>query len=204
MRAILTAAVLSFGAMTGGAMADPVDSNTAKDMLFEPTGMVFYPVEPTGLEGDAVDKVVALQEGLAKQMASFEKVGYGYYGALAVPQGVGLTPESLIMTQGLHTPTAAQEQVLKECNEAHGVACTVIGLTLPGGYEARDLSLSAAATEGFLDNASDGAARVLAYSPTTAASAMVKGSGAAAEAAALKACNEGSGEAGDCVIGVAD
>lgn len=204
MRAILMATVLGFSAMTGAALAGPVDSETARAMLFKPSGMIFYPVEPTGLEGDAIGKVEALQKGLAKQMGSFENAGYGYYGALAVPQGMGLTPESLIMTQGLHSTKAAQEQVLKECKEAHGVACTVIGLTLPAGYEARDLSLSAAATKGFLENATDGAARVLAYSPSTAASATVKGTGAAAETAALKACNEGAGGAGDCVIGVAD
>ncbi len=204
MRAILTATLLGLGTMAGGALADPVDNATARAMLFAPSGMIFYPVEPTGLEGDAVGKVEALQNGLVDQMASFEKVGYGYYGALAVPQGLGLTPQSLIMTQGLHSPTAAQETVLKECKEAHGVTCTVIGLTLPAGYEPRDFSLSAAATESFVEAATDGAARVVAYSPSTAGSAMVKGSGEAAEAAALKACNEGAGGAADCVIGVAD
>jgi hypothetical protein len=203
---MMTVAALGFGALAAGAaMAEAVDTATARAMLFAPTGMVFHPVAPVGLDEAAVAKVTALQDGLASQMAGFEAAGFGYYGALAVPQGVGLTPESLIMTQGLHSPEAAQVTVLAQCKEAHATECTLVGLTLPAGYKAQDLTLSAAATGTFVDSVADGGGpRVLAYSPSTAASALVKGSGAAAETAALEACNKGAGEAADCVIGVSD
>jgi hypothetical protein len=203
---MMTVATLGFGALVAGAaMADAVDTATARAMLFAPTGMVFYPVAPVGLDDAAIEKVTALQNGLAGQMAGFEAAGYGYYGALAVPQGVGLTPESLIMTQGLHSPEAAQVTVLAQCKEAHSTECTLVGLTLPQGYKAQDLTLSAAATGTFVDSVGNGGGpRVLAYSPSTAASALVNGSGAAAETAALEACNKGAGEAADCVIGVSD
>lgn len=206
MRAMMTVAALGLGVLAAGAaMADAVDTASAKAILFAPTGMIFHPVEPTGLDDAAMEKVQSLQVGLADKMAGFEEVGYGYYGALAVPQGVGLTPESLIMTKGLHSSEAAQETVLAQCKEAHGMECTVIGLTLPAGYTAQDLTLSASATAEFVDSlAAEEGPRVLAYSRATSSYAMVKNSGAEAEETALSFCNQWAGEAKDCVLGIAD
>lgn len=204
MRGTVLAAVLGLMAVGAGtADAAPVGAKEARDMLFKPSGMVFYPVEPQGLDAEAMTKVAALQEGMGGQMAAFEMSGYGYYGAFAVPKGQALTTESLAVLAGMHSPAAAQAAVLEMCKETNDAECTVIGLTLPKDYEKRDLMLSAAATKGVLDSFGDGdGPRYLAYSPSTAGYAVVKGNGA--DAVAIDTCNEATNGRDDCVIGIVE
>jgi len=203
MRGILMSAMAAMAVVAGtAAMAAPVDAETAKGMLFKPTGMIFYPVEPQGLDAEAAGKVTALQGGMDQQMAAFEAGGYGYYGAMAVPTGGALKPESLVVLAGLHSPGAAQAAVLAQCKSTHKAECTVIGLMLPQGYKTREMTLSAAATTGVRGGFSGPGPHFLAYSPATAGFAVAKGPGA--DAVALKACNAASGGKNDCVIGVAE
>jgi hypothetical protein len=181
------------------AAGEPMAASKATAMLFAPTGMIFYPIEAKGLDAEAAAKVVALQDGMAGQMAAFEQGGYGYYGAMAVPTGVPLGPESLVVVAGLHGPGPAQIAVLAECRKAHGGECVAVGLMLPERYEARDFTLSAAATAGVEAEFGKGAGpHYLAQSVTTAGFAVAKGAGS--DALALESCNGATGGRNDCVI----
>jgi hypothetical protein len=202
MRAIVTAALIGLGFVAGPASAAPVDAAVAKAMIYPATGMVFYPVEPNGLDTDAMEKVGRLQDAMPGQMAAFEQGGYGYYGAMAVPMGRPLGPESLVMVAGLHSPAAAQQSVLAQCKAMNSTECTVIGFTLPNGYRKQGLSLSATASAGMADFGKGRGPHYLAYSPSTASFAVAKGTGA--DAVALQTCNEATGGHNDCVIGVVE
>jgi hypothetical protein len=204
MRGFVKAAALGLAVLAAApAAAEPMDAAKARAMLFAPSGMMFYAIEPTGLDDEAAAKVAALQEGMAERMDAFEQGGYGYYGAMAVPTGVALTPESLVVVAGLHSAGAAQIAAVDECRKAHGGACAAVGLMLPNKYEARDFTLSAAATAGVEAAFGSGEGpQYLAQSVTTAGFAVAKGQGA--DAAALKACNEASAGRNDCVIALVE
>lgn len=110
-----------FGALIA-AMAAPVMAD----------GVMFQPVAPEGL--DATNQTVAetMQAGLPAQMARFEAAGYGHFGALAVPVGVEIKPESLAAVANLETTDAAKIAVLDACKVQTGAgSCTVIGFIVP-------------------------------------------------------------------------
>ncbi len=204
MRGKLVAAILGMAlGIAAPAGAAPIGSDQARELLFAPSGMVFYPVEPKGLDAAAGAQIAALQAGMAAQMATFEQGGYGYYGAMAVPKGQPLGPESLTVIAGLHSPAAAQRSVLAQCKASHKAECTVVGLMLPKGYQSREFTLSSAATKGVLDAFKAGSGpQYLAYSPATAGFAVVKGTGA--DALAVTTCNEATAGRNDCVLAIAD
>ncbi len=115
--------VLALGfALAGAGMSAPLHAEG---------GLAFQPVAPEGLDATATEMVAALQAGMPAQMAAFEQAGFGFYGALAVPQGVELAPEKLASVANHATPDAAQSAVLEVCAEQTGVECTVIGLLVP-------------------------------------------------------------------------
>jgi hypothetical protein len=115
--------VLALGFAFAGAMsAAPIHAEG---------GLAFEPVAPEGLDATAAEMVAVLQAGMPAQMPAFEQAGFGFYGALAVPQGVELGPDRLASVANHATADAAQSAVLEVCAEQTGAACTVIGLLVP-------------------------------------------------------------------------
>lgn len=94
-------------------------------------GLMFEPAAPEGLD-EANQKVAEMmQAGLPGQMATFEQGGYGHFGALAVPVGVEIKPESLSAVANLESTEAAKLAVLDACKVQNGASCTVIGYIVP-------------------------------------------------------------------------
>lgn len=206
MRGMISAAVMAAAVFAAGtASAAPVDGKTAKGMLFKAKGLVFQAVTPQGLDATAEAQVAKLVKAYSARttLMAFEASGYSYYGAMAVPVGKALGPESLAVAAGLHNPAAAQQAALEACEAAQQTGCTLVGFLLPKGYKTRDLSLSGAATAGFGEAFTKGdGPRYLAYSPTSSAFSIVRGPGA--DIVALETCNSATNGREDCVIGVAD
>lgn len=94
-------------------------------------GLAFEPVDPEGLDETAAEMVAQLQDGMPGQLPMFEQAGYGAYGALAVPVGVELTPQSLASAANLANAEEATEKTLEVCKAQTGYDCTVIGLLVP-------------------------------------------------------------------------
>jgi hypothetical protein len=94
-------------------------------------GLAFKSVDPQGLDGKAQAMVAALQASMDSQMPAFEQNGYGYYGALAVPQGMELKPELLFSVANFDTTDAAEKAVIEACKAQTKASCTVIGLLVP-------------------------------------------------------------------------
>lgn len=103
---------------------------TATPLLGE--GLAFEPTTPDGLDATALERVAVLQTGLPGQMPAFEAQGYTAWGAILVPQGVEITPQTLAAVQGLPDAEAATAEGLKICAQQFGTDCTVIGLLVPG------------------------------------------------------------------------
>lgn len=204
MQGLVKAAVFGLATMAGlPAGAQQMEAEAAKAMLFASKGMMFFAPELRGLDAEAAEKVKALQAGMPDKLEVFEAGGYGYYGAMAVPTGTALTPESLVVVAGLHNAGAAQIAVKDECKRVHGGECTVVGVMLPNKYEARAFTLSAAATAGVEAEFGAGAGpKYLATSVTTAGFAIAKGAGA--DEIALERCNAASGGRNDCVIALVE
>lgn len=204
MNGFVKAAVLGLAALAAApAAAQQMEADKARAMLFPAQGMMFFAPELRGLDAEAAEKVKALQDGMPDKMQVFEAGGYGYYGAMAVPTGVALTPESLVVVAGLHNAGAAQIAVKEECRRVHGAECTVVGVMLPRKYEARDFTLSAAATAGVAAEFGDGQGpKYLATSVTTAGFAIARGTGA--DKVALERCNGATGGRNDCVISLVE
>lgn len=200
MQGLVKAAALGLAALGAlPAAAQQIEAGKAMAMLFASNGMMFFAPELRGLDAEATEKVKALQDGMPDKMQVFEAGGFGYYGAMAVPTGVALTPESLVVVAGLHNAGAAQIAVKDECRRLHGAECAVVGVMLPTKYEARDFTLSAAATAGVeAEFAAGQGPQYLATSVTTAGFAIAKGTGA--DKIALERCNEATGGRNDCVI----
>ena len=95
-------------------------------------GLGFEPAEPEGLDAAALERVAQLQENMPAQLPMFEQAGYGFYGAIAVPKGVELTPELLASVVNLASTDEARDAVLQACLEQTGTECTVIGYIVPG------------------------------------------------------------------------
>lgn len=112
-------------AATASIAAGPVGAETGAPS--------FEPVTPEGLDAKAGQMVAALQASMPGQMAAFAAQGFGAYGALAVPVGVALTPQSLASAANLDSIEAAKAKTLEVCKAQNNAACTVIGLILPAG-----------------------------------------------------------------------
>ncbi|RME18482.1 MAG: hypothetical protein D6801_01275 [Alphaproteobacteria bacterium] len=95
--------------------------------------IAFEPVAPEGLDAEAQKVVAVLQSRFPGQMPVFEQAGYGAWGAIAVPVGKPLGPETLSSAVNLPDAEAARAAVLKACREQQGAECTVIGLIVPTG-----------------------------------------------------------------------
>lgn len=198
----LAAALVATGLAGGGpAQADPMSSDDARAQLFSPRQMVLQPLDMGAFSkpvrraaGTTLDQLRSRQ-----QMAKFLEAGYGYYGAVAFPvEGDGQAPPTIVSQ--LNSPEAAREAAVQTCQAStNGAACAVAALLLPQGYEARELTLSQAATVKVVENWDEGVLpKYLAFSPSTNAWGMAKGPGASARMA-VESCKQA-----DCQVVVAD
>ncbi|PID37507.1 MAG: hypothetical protein CR993_00030 [Rhodobacterales bacterium] len=194
------------GALTlaGAAGAGPVSSPDAREQLFGQE-MILHPADLSMFSDKLRAHYKKVTSGMAARtfLAQAKLSGIGYYGAIAVPLTSEPSLETLTIGGNAHSPGAAAAVVTGQCEKAAGEKCQVVAYLLPAGYAKRGLTLSMAATAAFGKSFSDNVVpRYLAYSPATAAFAVVKGKGA--DRVAIDTCNKDTGGRRDCVIAIAD
>ena len=198
----LGCAVLAFAgfASAGFAQSDVLDGKAAKKMLFSYKGSEFV-IQPQ----DFMDENDVALLNLMADMKEFESVLY--YGVIAASPKDGLAHKATVAASNHHTPEAASQAALKECNglRVGAVPCVVVAQILPKKYSEGAFSLSASATAAFRKSYLRGRGiKALAISPSIGTYAVAKGEDAAATA--LTACANGgpSGGIKDCLIVVQD
>jgi hypothetical protein len=202
---MVMAAALVASVVAGAAWSDPIDSGAAKEMLFAPDAMALAPADLSAFSPELkahYERIVS-GEGGRMFVVQAQAGGLGYFGAIAAPTATAPTMETLTMGGNAHSPGSAAREVLAQCQAAAGEDCAVVAYLVPEGYSAQPLTLSAPATDAVMSDFGKGdGPRYLAYSPSTAGFAVVKGAGA--DAVALETCNEATGGRNDCVIGVVE
>ncbi|MBL4917853.1 5-aminolevulic acid synthase [Szabonella alba] len=183
------AAALMAGA--GAALAQPLDSRTAKAQLFGVRGVT---VEMLPVQG-----VSAEDAGLLRQVAE----SYAYHAAVAIaPDEELLKSEATMLVANQHSTEAASKVALDRCNAARkgGRACEIVALVRPAKWESRAFTLSVEATAALDKDYGRRGTRAMAISPATGAWAL--GQGDNAQRVAINACAAKGGN--DCTIAVAD
>ncbi|WP_323036872.1 5-aminolevulic acid synthase [Pararhodobacter sp.] len=189
---LASALVLSVIAVPLGAFADPVDTDTARSLLFldERPEVVRY--DTTGLTEQEIATLV--------QVAQTQK----YYAALAFAPADGIMAEPTVMSANYHSIEAARDAALSGCNERRsgGASCVIAMEVRPRGWEARALQLSADATTGFEDTyRQERGARAFAISASSGLWGI--GLGVNAQENAISAC-QGDTNVADCAIVIVD
>lgn len=166
--------------LAGAAVAEPIDSKTAKKALFAP---VKAEVEVLAAAGLPKDQAAALEIVGGQQL---------YYGAIAISPDEGLMSEATVAAANYHDTDAASKAALAECNakKTGKTDCVVAALIRPKGWKDKGFQLSSDATAGFKDDD----AGALAVSPSTGA----WGTGADADEA-VKACAAKNDQTKDCI-----
>lgn len=186
MRKAALAGILTLAA--GGAGAETPGGRAVDRMLFK---------------GAAVEVEVIAQPFLPPDQAKLlPMVGQGqpYYGAVAASPDEGLLVEATVAAANHHSTEAAEAAARAECDARRKgrTPCVTVALIRPRDWQPRPVTLSAAATEGFVQSflrlRGD---RAFAVSDSTGA----WGAGAGAEAA-LAQC--AAGGAPDCRVIAAD
>lgn len=189
---LVLAPALMFAVAVSPALAEPVDTRTAGEMLFP---------------ADRVDVTTFSTEGLSDQdVAVLMQVAQTqkYYAAVAYAPDEGILSEPTVMSANYHSVEAARDAALAGCNERRngGAACEIALEVRPQGWEPRDLQLSADATTAFNEEyRRAGGTRAFAISASTGLWGI--GRGDHAQEAALAACQDES-EVADCVVVIAD
>ncbi len=174
------------------ALADPISGDAARAMLFPADRVETVSVNIDGLSDQ--------DEQLLRTVAQGQK----YYGAVAFSPSAGLMAGTTVMAVNHHTIEAARTAALAECESQRdgGDACVIAVEVRPAGWQARDLQLSADASEAFRsDYRVQGGGATFAISPSLGL--WGSGSGADAGAAAIAEC-AGDGAASDCAVVIAD
>jgi len=197
--------------MAGSGVAEPINGDAAKKMLFSARGANLQVLEDSGL--DATQN--AIVGAILKQMKT-EGVS-NYYGAIAVSPsffskmaedpGQAALSGLLQISERLHSPAAAEGVALTACKKARAsgdAPCVLAARILPRNYKAHPVSLSVSATQAFKEYRKGKGGKALAVSAATVAYAIAKGDGAAE--AALAACNKGASKTSspDCEVVIAD
>ena len=191
---------LAMALTISAAAAEPMDSRSARKLLFDPKGRL---VEVSGLPGLSDEMNTLLKQALKASAADVR-----YYGAIAMVPDGGLESEATALAENFHSPAGAEAAALASCNarRAEGTSpCVIVARTLPKGYEPRGLELSVEATEAVRrDLRRARKPRALAVSEATGKWAIASGAGAVE--AAVTACNRKAAAAGasDCRAVVAD
>ena len=140
MRIFGLATVLAVGIALAApvAEANPVDSKTAKKMLFGTSSDVQLG------QADFIDSSIAKA---IKQAGS----QIPYYGAIAVSPGEPVESNLMATMANFHSPQAAQQAALANCNARRttGMPCVVIATITPKRFRDQPLTLSVEATRVF-------------------------------------------------------
>lgn len=190
-RLVLAPALMLAVAVTP-ALAEPVDTRTARDLLYRDDRAEVTTFSTEGLS----DQDVAV----LSQVAQTQK----YYAAVAYAPDEGILSEPTVMSANYHSVDAARAAALAGCNERRngGATCEIALEVRPQGWEPRALQLSADATTAFNDEyRRAGGTRAFAISASTGLWGI--GRGDHAQEDALAAC-QGDAEVSDCAIVIAD
>lgn len=174
------------------AMANPVDSKTAKKMLFGKSSAVELG------QADFLDASIskAIKQAAAK---------IPYYGAIAVSPGEPTASNLMATMANYHSPQAAQQAALANCNSRRtvGKPCVVIATIVPKKFKPQPLTLSVEATQLFgKEYRKMQSPKALAISPSTGVFGADRGDGGRA----IGKCNaaaQGKGNA-DCRVVIFD
>ncbi len=173
------------------ALANPVDSSTAKKMLFSTRG------------GEAImGKADFIDAGVAKALKQAASQ-IPYYGAIAVSPGEPTSSNLMSTMANFHSAEAAASAALANCNSRRtsGKPCVVITTIVPKKYKQQPLTLSAGATTLFnKEYRKLKAPKALAISPTTGNFGSDRGDGGRA----ISKCAAASNGASDCRVVIFD
>jgi len=186
------APVLMLAVCAAPAFADPVDTRTARDMLFRDDRVEVVRYAVTGLSDQEIETLTLV--------AQTQK----YYAALAFAPGVGIMAEPTVMSANYHSIDAARAAALSACNERRsgGASCVIALEVRPEGWETRDLQLSADATTGFNDDYRR-ARGTRAFAISASSGLWGFALGEAAADTAIEAC-QGDSDVSDCAVVIAD
>lgn len=190
--ALASALALTLFAAPFAALADPVDTATARDQLFRADRVEVVRYTITGLSEQELTVLTTI--------AQSQK----YYAALAFAPGDGIMAEPTVLSSNYHSIDAARTAALSGCNERRqgGAACVIALEVRPQGWEARDLQLSADATTAFNDTYTHaGGPRAFAVSASSGLWGIGRGDTATADA--IIAC-QGDSDVSDCAVVVTD
>ena len=174
------------------ALADPVDTRAARQMLFRDDRVEVVEIDVSGLseqERTALTTVAQTQK---------------YYAAVGFAPDAGIMAEPTVLASNYHSPEAARAAALSSCNDRRqgGRACVIALEVRPQGWEARDLSLSADATTDFNDTyRRSGGTRAFAVSAGSGQWGIGRGSTAVEDA--LTAW-QGESDVSDCAVVIQD
>lgn len=178
------------------AMAEAVDTRTARKMLFSERGHVVQVTR--GLSETDAATVRAIVPLMADQM----RQPVTYYAAIAWSPADGVVHDSLQAALNHHTPQAAGRAAITACNALRSdgaPSCEVAAFVLPKKYNAQPLSLSVSATAAFNGTYRKAKGpKAFAISPSLGSWAI-----GANDAAALGDCAKQSG-ATDCEVVIRD
>jgi len=174
-------------------LADPVDTRTARDLLFRSDRVEVVRLDMSGLSEQEVTVLTTV--------AQTQK----YYAAIAFAPDAGIMAEPTVMAANHHTPDSARAAAVEGCDARrgrNGRACVIALEVRPTGWEQRALMLSADATTAFNDDYRRGrGTRAFAVSLASGQWGIGRGDGAAD--AALAAC-QGDSTVSDCAVVIAD
>lgn len=184
--------VIGFFLLAGGALAEPVDTKTARKVLFSIKG---YEV----VVSDALSKQdAATVKAIVPLMAEQLRQPVRYYTAIAWSPSDGLVHEALQAAMNFHSIAAAQAAAIAACQpeRSEGAGpCEVAAVIVPKRYRAQNLTLSLDATAVF--------DKSFRRAPSPKVFAASRGTGAfgtgANDAAALSACGQR-----DCEVVIRD
>ena len=175
--------------------ADPVDARAATELLYRADRVEVARYSVAGLDPTHVAALT--------QIAQEQK----YYGAVAIAPDLGILSEATVMAANYHSIPAARSAALADCNarRTEGADCVIVMELRPAGFEPRDLTMSADATEGFnRDYRRASGTRALAISASTGQWGIGRGENAGDDALAACAGADGADGADDCAIVIAD
>ncbi len=183
------------------AMAEPMDSKSAKAMLFSAKGFELVLLDVDFLDDKSRAMLTLLGDPKLYKGAN-KKLTPRYYGAIAIAPDEGLLSPSNQTVVDVHSIAIAETLARQQCDALRegGAACQVVAHILPVNWEAKDVQLSTTATEAYKKFARGKGPRALAISSVNGAFASAKGE--TAHQSALDACN--SQPDNDCVVVVAD
>lgn len=175
------------------ALADPIDTRTARDLLFRGDDVEVIQVDMGSLSEQEITVLTTV--------AQTQK----YYAAIAFAPDQGIMAEPTVMAANHHSPDSARAAALDGCDERRGnagAACVIALEVRPEGWEERALMLSIDATEDFNDRyRRESGPRAFAASPSSGQWGIGLGEGASD--AALSSC-QGDSEVSDCAVLIAD